>query len=108
MYISTNDQSKKIFAYQSLGRVYTSGNARAANQGMFFVPPLSCSTRGNVDNIAKIDDVAGEEYTGAVTFITKKEAEIFINGQEISTVSDSDGPNDVREETTMLRIELIT
>ncbi|MFL2616883.1 MAG: hypothetical protein ACJ0P0_04720, partial [Flavobacteriaceae bacterium] len=107
MYISTNDQSKKLFAYQSLGRVYTSGQSRAANQGMFFVPPLSCSTRGNVDNIAKIDDVAGEEYTGAVTFITKKGAEIFINGQEISTVSDSDGPNNVtgRDDYVTYRVD---
>ena len=107
MYISTNDQSKKLFAYQSLGRVYTSGQSRAANQGMFFVPPLSCSTRGNVDNIAKIDDVAGEEYTGAVTFITKKEAEIFINGQEISTVYDSDGPNNVtgRDDYVTYRVD---
>ena len=26
MYISTNDQTKKLFAYQSLGRVYMSAN----------------------------------------------------------------------------------
>ena len=72
MYISTNDSTKKLFAYQTLGRVYTSAQSRAANQGMYFVPPLSCSTRGNVDNIARIDNVANKNYTGAVTFITKK------------------------------------
>ena len=107
MYISTNDSTKKLFAYQTLGRVYTSAQSRAANQGMYFVPPLSCSTRGNVDNIARIDNVANKNYTGAVTFITKKGAEIFINGQEISTVSDSDGPNNVtgRDDYVTYRVD---
>ena len=107
MYISTNDSTKKLFAYQTLGRVYTSAQSRAANQGMYFVPPLSCSTRGNVDNIARIDNVANKNYTGAVTFITKKGAEIFINGQEISTYLTQMDLMMLQEEMIMLLTELI-
>ena len=54
MYIKTKDPSHKLFAYQSIGKVYeTNPASAAANQSMYFVPPLSCSTRGNVDNIAQ-------------------------------------------------------
>ena len=98
MYINTLNPSNKLFAYQSLGRIWADSqfqNSRAANQGMFFVPPLNCSNRGDVNNIAKIDDVANKSYTGAVTFITKKNAEIFINGQSISDVQNSNGPFNV-------------
>ena len=42
MYVST---SKDVFVYQGVG-----GYSRQseANQGMFFVPPLSCGSRGDV------------------------------------------------------------
>jgi gliding motility-associated-like protein len=113
MYISTKDPSHKLFAYQSLGRIWTESqfqNSRAANQGMFFVPPLNCSNRGNVDNIAKIDDVANKSYTGAVTFVTKKNAEIFINGQSISDVQNSNGPFNVtgKDDYVTYRVDNLT
>ena len=85
-------------------------NSRAANQGMFFVPPLNCSNRGDVDNIAKIDEVANKSYTGAVTFITKKNAEIFINGQSISDVQNSNGPFNVtgKDDYVTYRVDNLT
>ena len=113
MYINTKDPSHKLFAYQSLGRIWTESqfqNSRAANQGMFFVPPLNCSNRGDVDNIAEIDDVANKSYTGAVTFITKKNAEIFINGQSISDVQNSNGPFNVtgKDDYVTYRVDNLT
>ena len=59
LYVNTNNKDNKLFAYQGLGDVYTgfSGQYPAANQGMVFVPPLSCGTSGNVNNIAEIDRV---------------------------------------------------
>ncbi|MEC7877001.1 MAG: IgGFc-binding protein, partial [Bacteroidota bacterium] len=113
MYISTKDPSHKLFAYQSLGRIWTESqfqNSRAANQGMFFVPPLNCSNRGDVNNIAKIDEVANKSYTGAVTFITKKNAEIFINGQSISDVQNSNGPFSVtgKDDYVTYRVDNLT
>ena len=44
MYVNTN---KNVFVYQSTGGTGTS----AANQGMFFVPPLNCGSQGDIDNI---------------------------------------------------------
>ena len=48
MYVST---SEDVFAYQGIG------GASEANQGMFFVPPLSCESRGDINNIALIDEI---------------------------------------------------
>ena len=72
MYVSTKDLDHKLFAFQGTGSVYDSNFAAAANQGMFFVPPLNCSTKGDVNNIASIDKVGNKTFEGAVTFITKK------------------------------------
>ena len=47
MYVTT---SKNVFAYQGVGG---NGNSEA-NQGMFFVPPLSCNNRGDLNSIANI------------------------------------------------------
>ena len=48
LYVST---SEKVFAYQGVG------GASEANQGMFFVPPLSCESRGDVNNIASFSSI---------------------------------------------------
>ena len=56
MYVSSANLDHKLFAFQGTGSVYEAfPSAAAANQGMFFVPPLNCSSKGDVDNIAFID-----------------------------------------------------
>ncbi|MBU2951606.1 T9SS type B sorting domain-containing protein [Tamlana agarivorans] len=85
MYIST---SGKVFAYQGIG---SSGEA---NQGMFFVPPLSCETRGNIDNIAFIDEIGSTTYSGGVSIVSKSGANITINNQPLSNFSTT-GPSNV-------------
>ena len=54
MYVST---SKDVFVYQGVG-----GTTSEANQGMFFVPPLSCGSRGDVDNIPLLMKLEIELY----------------------------------------------
>ena len=95
MYVKTKDPNHKLFAYQGTGNVYNSGFAAAANQGMFFVPPLNCSAKGDVDNIASIDKVGNKVFEGAVTFITKKGATIRINDTAIENYAEVTGPSDV-------------
>ena len=95
MYVKTSNLDHKLFAFQGTGSVYASGFAAAANQGMFFVPPLNCSSKGDVDNIASIDKVGIKTFEGAVTFITKKNSNILINDQAIGTYSQVTGPLDV-------------
>ncbi|SUZ85860.1 uncharacterized protein METZ01_LOCUS38714, partial [marine metagenome] len=95
MYVSAKDLDHKLFAFQGTGSVYASANAPAANQGMFFVPPLNCSTKGDVNNIASIDKVGNKTFEGAVSFITKKNATISINNTAIENFSEVTGPSNV-------------
>ena len=86
MYVET---SKPVFVYQGVGA--TSGEA---NQGMFFVPPLSCETRGDLNNIAYIDKIGNTNYSGGITIVTKIGAVVTINDLPLSNFN-STGPNSV-------------
>ena len=86
LYVTT---SKDVFAYQGIG-----ANNSEANQGMFFVPPLSCESRGNVDNIAAIEEIGAITFNGGVTVVANTGATVEINGQPISDFT-TDGPNTV-------------
>ena len=92
MYISTYDPSttptsvpNKLVAYQGIG--YAGGSNSGANQGLVFVPPLSCSSRGNIDNIPLINRIFSNKMTGGtLTILTEDGAvlEIFKNGYLIA------------------------
>ena len=56
MYVQT---SNPVFAYQGIGGQVGS----VPNQGMFFVPTLSCENRGDVDNIASIDQMGESTFS---------------------------------------------
>ncbi|MBG7611113.1 T9SS type B sorting domain-containing protein [Polaribacter sp. BAL334] len=86
MYVET---TKDVFVYQGIG-----GSTSKANQGLFFVPPLSCENKGDVDNIASIDRIGNFTLSGGVTIVTNKGAAITINDQNISSFN-SQGPFDV-------------
>ncbi|MDB9849234.1 T9SS type B sorting domain-containing protein, partial [Flavobacteriaceae bacterium] len=77
MYVNTSNDT---FVYQGIG-----GTNSEANQGMFFVPPLSCGSRGDVDNIPYIDKIGNLTFTGGITIVTKENSEVIINGDEISS-----------------------
>ena len=75
MYVKTNDtpgNPKTLFAYQSVG---DDGRPDQANQEMFFVPPLSCQTPKEINNIPYIDSIGtGSDtvpFPGRVTITTK-------------------------------------
>lgn len=76
MYVTT---SEKVFAYQSIG-----GTASPANQNMFFVPPLNCSTPNVVDNIPNIQEIGNIIYDGGLNIITETGATVLINNSPIS------------------------
>ena len=79
LYIETN---KKVFAYQGIG-----ANTSEANQGLFFVPPLSCENRGKIDNIPSIDQIGSVNFTGGITIVTNNGATVNINGTPINDTS---------------------
>ncbi|OBY66791.1 hypothetical protein LPB301_06225, partial [Polaribacter reichenbachii] len=78
--------SKPAFAYQGVG-----ANTSEANQGMFFVPPLSCESRGKVDNIPNIESIGNTTFTGGITIVTNVNASVNINSQPITNFATS-GP----------------
>jgi hypothetical protein len=102
MYVST---SKDVFVYQGIG-----GTSSEANQGMFFVPPLSCGSRGDVDNIPLIDRIGDREFDGGITIVTRDGAEVLINNLSISNQPagiDVDGPTTVDGKATYVTYRVI-
>lgn len=76
--------SEKVFAYQS-----TSGSNSPANQNLFFVPPLNCSTPNIVDNIPFIESIGNVIYSGGLNIVTEKGATVnaYQNGILVSVGS---------------------
>ncbi|MDG1508590.1 MAG: hypothetical protein P8Q53_02280, partial [Flavobacteriaceae bacterium] len=81
LYVAT---SKNVFAYQGIGGEQGNATFPAANQGMFFVPPLSCENSGGVDNIAFIDQIGVTPYPGGVSIVTNILSTVTINGLPIN------------------------
>ncbi|BDB57641.1 T9SS type B sorting domain-containing protein [Flavobacterium ammonificans] len=71
LYIKT---SKNVFAYQSIGARNSN-----ANQNLFFVPPLNCSTPKIVDYIPQINLIGSRNYDGTVNIVTEADANVLIN-----------------------------
>ena len=67
MYVET---SQPVYAFQGI----SSGGG--ANQGLFFVPPLKCSSLGDVDNIPLINEIGAVGYDGVINIISKIGANI--------------------------------
>lgn len=82
MYVKT---SKAVFAFQGIGGLNEFGNPGEPNQGMFFVPPLNCENRGDVNNIATIDKIGGDNFTGGTTIVANAGATVSINNNPISS-----------------------
>jgi gliding motility-associated-like protein len=97
MYVET---SKPAFAYQGVGF-----GDNAANQGLFFVPPLNCESKGNVDNISSIDKIGNNNFGGGVTIVTNTGATVTINGLPTSSFS-SIGPSSVNGNTNYVTYKI--
>lgn len=98
MYVKT---SEPVFAYQGVG-----ATTSEANQGMYFVPPLSCETRGNLDNIAAIQSIGSTTYTGGVSIVTKAGATVTINNTALSNFSTT-GPTVVAGKTDYVTYKIL-
>ena len=67
LYVSA---SKNVYAWQGVGL------GSEANQGMFFVPPLSCQSQGEVNNIPLIEYIGTSYFGGYVTVVTNSTASV--------------------------------
>ena len=77
LYIKT---SKNVFAYQSIGERLSN-----ANQNLFFVPPLNCSTPKIVDNIPQINWIGNTNYSGIVNIVTETGSAVLVNEMPIAS-----------------------
>lgn len=70
LYVET---SKNAYAWQGIG-----ASGSEANQGMFFVPPLSCQSQGEVNNIPFIRKIGAlnPDFDGFVTVVTNQTASV--------------------------------
>ncbi|WPR70271.1 T9SS type B sorting domain-containing protein [Flavobacterium sp. NG2] len=73
--------SENVFAYQSIG----ARGSSAANQNLFFVPPVNCTTPRIVDNIPLIQSIGNTTYTGGLNIVTETGASVTINNSPITT-----------------------
>jgi len=76
MYITT---TQNVFAYQSIG-----GSSSPANQNMFFVPPINCSTPNTVDNIPEIQSIGSNNFIGVLNIVTESGATVLLNDSPIT------------------------
>ena len=79
LYIRT---SENVFAYQGIG-----GSTSQANQNMCFLPPLSCETPKEINNIPFINKVgSNSDFTGSVCLVTETGATLnfIVNGANYS------------------------
>ena len=83
MYVETTNP---VFAYQGIGGIGSGALPNEANQGLFFVPPLNCENRGNVDNIPFIRNIGTTVFTGGISIVTNKGSDIKINGLLITSL----------------------
>lgn len=81
-YYSNNNlyvtSSENIFAYQSIG-----GSNSPANQNLFFVPPINCSTPTVVDNIPFINSIGSTSFSGSINVVTESGATVLMNDAPI-------------------------
>jgi len=78
MYVTT---SESVFAYQSIG-----GSNVPANQNLFFVPPINCSTPNAVDNIPLIQSIGNNSFSGYLNIVTETGASVLVNNSPITTL----------------------
>ena len=80
LYVST---SKPVYAFQGIG-----GTGSAANQALFFVPPLSCNVAGTLETIPKINEVGNaNDFTGKVFLYTNSGATVTFTDDDNTNTS---------------------
>ncbi|MEZ7504062.1 T9SS type B sorting domain-containing protein [Flavobacterium sp. Arc2] len=76
------NSSENVFAYQCIG-----GSNSPANQNLFFVPPINCSTPNVVDNIPLIESIGTVTYTGGLNIVTETGGTVTINNSPINATA---------------------
>ena len=73
--------TQNLFAYQCMA-----GSESPANQNLFFVPPINCSTPNTVDNIPQIQSIGNATLVGVLNIVTEAGASVLLNNSPIATL----------------------
>ncbi len=84
LYVRT---SKNVYAYQGIG-----GANSSANQAMFFVPSLSCSVSGKLDNIPQIRKVGNTTFPNGNAFVLTNKGSSVLTTDLINNSIPTGGP----------------
>ena len=89
--------NKNIYVFQGTGKKGEAegtfpGGQRVhfygANQGMFFVPPLSCTSVGDVESIARIDEVdLNSNFSGSLFILSSYGSSVKVNENDILSLN---------------------
>ena len=89
--------NKNIYVFQGTGKEGTaqrwnSEGVRvhyyAANQGMFFVPPLSCTSVGDVESIGRINEVDNNSsFSGSLFVLSTYGSSVKVNEEDILSLN---------------------
>lgn len=81
MYVKT---SAPVMAFQGISGVSTDPNNPEPNQGMFVVPALSCTSKGNINNIPYINKIGPNTQQGGIGIVAEKGKDVYVNGVRLT------------------------
>ncbi len=89
--------NKNIYVFQGTGKKGTAERWNSegvrvhyygANQGMFFVPPLSCTSVGDVESIGRINEVDNNSsFSGSLFVLSSYGSSVKLNEDDISSLN---------------------
>ncbi len=89
--------NKNIYVFQGTGKEGTAERRNSegvrvhyygANQGMFFVPPLSCTSVGDVESIGRINEVDNNSsFSGSLFVLSSYGSSVKVNEEDILSLN---------------------
>ena len=91
MYVVTSDP---VMAFQVIGGVPSRLNNPEPNQGMFVVPPLNCTAKGEINNIPFINRIGPTNpQNGGIGIVAETGNDVFLNGSLLNGAQSTENPN---------------
>ena len=91
MYVVT---SSPVMAFQVIGGVPNDLDNPEPNQGMFVVPPLNCTAKGEINNIPFINEIGpANPQNGGIGIVAENGKDVFLNGSLLSGAQPTENPN---------------
>ena len=90
MYVVTSDP---VMAFQVIGGVPSRLINPEPNQGMFVVPPLNCTAKGEINNIPFINRIGPTNLqNGGIGIVAETGNDVFLNGSLLSGAQSTENP----------------